>query len=277
LLFTNFERTILKDQPHKYWCQCVEHKTAEQTLKLPHMVTDGRILFVSNPILIWSSLPQGPMVGAKGLQFLNLRCLACFLNVVRTRLGINSMVLNNQFPCNVAPWRTPCATTAIFRDSSHGFYLEGCEIPGVFFRPFAERPDTPPPYLVCGGSPFDCQEGLCPNNWSFFGEEPFTNCQGGNQIGLNVKSYTCKVRLSLQGAPDSYYAGISPEGYDFTINPDIGVQLTYQDARTMARAIADSYLDWSAGMLSSRPDGRVAIVSNDNKVLTEWAHPWPQG
>jgi hypothetical protein len=250
---------ILADQPHEYYC-VVSNKGNSNDLALPEFISEDGPLFATNPLRVYSSEKLASSACGGNEKPLYLICLACFLNILRSRIGINKMLLNGQYLCDVSSWRTPCQTTAILKNANDTYYIEGCRKSGVFWKPLTEKPEFPPAFLMCGAKGMDCIWDECPNGWEFFDTEPMTLCKVSTNIPIGKAIGQCIIRFIT---PESqfFYAGISDEGFDFANTLKKAVRLDETAVFRIAKAIANVQLNWSQGMMSGKPGCRI-VVSN---------------
>ena len=257
--------TIIAGQPHDYYC-IVAKEPFMGTFQLPEFAVNGQERYIKEPLRLYSSKKLARRGCKRREESLHLMCLACFLNIVRSRFEVKSAVLNDYFPCNVVAWRAPCQTTAILTESSHRYYIEGCQDTGVFWRPVAEKPTTPPPFLVCGAQYIDCLWYDCPNGWEFMHEDPITLC---NMREFPVSMKTDALYSVRFKTPEvsMFYAGISEEGFDFTRVKDQAAQLSAKEAKRVATAIANVQINWSGGMMSGQPGCRVVVANKKGSEI----------
>jgi hypothetical protein len=264
---SDFKNTILSDQPHDYYCLVTETRSND-AIELPRMLTEDDILYVSNPLRVFNSEKFADKACTTGEKPLYLICLACFLNIIRTRLRIKKMILNNLFLCQVDAWRTPCQTTATFEHSGQTYFIEGCQESGVFWKNTQDKAITTPPFLQCGTTYLDCIWNECPNGWEYFEDEPITLCKiTENPIVSDGKDEDCIVSVQMNGTT-LYYAGISEEGFDFARDQMSAIRLSFTESRNLAKAIANVHMNWSQGMLAQESECEISVLNNGKDVLS---------
>lgn len=258
----NAIKNLLDGQPHDYYC-IVTHEPSNSSVLLPDFITEGDELFTSGQLNIYSSEKIARESCKNGEEPLYLICLSCFLNIVRSRLGLKEMVLDGVFHCEVAAWRAPCETTAMLRNQGEAYYIEGCRDSGVYWKPISEKAQTPPPFITCGTSEIECLWYECNNGWEFMDDDPVTLCKTKNSGDLTNAHRQCIVRFDT---PEIrvYYAGISPEGFDFAKSEEMAVQLNVEEAKRVARAIANVHINWSGGMMAEQ-SGCIVSALDENR------------
>jgi len=263
---TDFHRFI-RTQPHDYWC-LVSGKPDGESVRIPELAAGGRQLYTPPRLRAFSAKRNASAACAKGEEVLPLLCLSCFVNILRSRVGIEEMLLDGEHICEVRAWRSPCETTAILRHETGAYFAEGCRETGVFWRPVGELPGAPPPLSRCGALEGDCVWGKCHLGWPFLDAEPTTLCSVTAQRGLRpggqyaVWLETPELRLRC--------VGVSEEGFDLAPE-ESGMTPTFKGkvARRLAIAAANSLFGWEGGILAGQPDCRITVTDRqDNVCLT---------
>jgi hypothetical protein len=168
------------------------------------------------------------------------------------------MLLNEEYQCDVASWRTPCQTTAILKNNNDAYYIEGCRESGVFWKSMKDKPESPPAFLQCGATSMDCIWDGCPNGWEFFDTDPITLCKVSTKASIENPKSQYIINFEAQNT-NFFYAGISEEGFDFAKTRDFASHLNYKLAYRIAKAIANVQLNWSRGMMSGKPGCRIVV------------------
>ena len=115
---------ILQGQPHSYFC--VAHKRAARgAARVPGGATGGRKLFFSDRVCVYTSADLAAQAAGAGDEAFQLDCLHCFLQAVRESIGPRTLVINDEFECEIRCWRSYCQTTAIHHGADgRDFFLE---------------------------------------------------------------------------------------------------------------------------------------------------------
>ena len=258
-------KTLLQGQPHDYYC-IVSDEPSYSAVSLPDFITDGRELFIGDPLRIYSSKKLASDSSNLGEEPLHLICLVCFLNAVRSRLGLEDMLVDGTWRCKVVAWRAPCQTTAILRDQGDEYYIEGCRDSGVYWKPISEEATTPPPFLECGAPRIDCLWHECPNGWQFMDDDPVTLCEIKKNEILKSSHGQCTVRFRTDKIC-LYYAGISEEGFDLGLSETQAIRLNAEDASRVAVAIANVHMNWSGGIMTGQRHCSVAVLDEHQNEL----------
>ncbi len=256
---------LLTDQPHTYYCVASSAKEAGM-VKLPDMVTEGKRLYTTPAVRVYSSEELADAACVKKTdRALELVCLACFLNILRPRIGTDAMVLDDVLHCSVAAWRAPCQTTAVLEDDGERYYVEGCAEGGVFWSHASEKAETTPPFLQCGAQYADCVWGGCPRDYPYLNAEPITLCTTTRPADA-PPDVECHVRFD---APHGsfYFAGMSPQGFDMAPSPASAANLRADQAERVATALANVHIHWSDGMMAGAPGCSVTVVTTAGREV----------
>lgn len=263
---------ILQGQPHSYFC--VAHKRAAKgAARVPGGAAPGRKLFFTDRIHVYTSADLANQAAGAGDEVFQVDCLHCFLQAVRESFGPRTLVINDEFDCEIRCWRSYCQTTAVHQDANgNEYYLEGCADTGSVWKPLTTPAATPPEFLVCGASEFECIWGICPQHRDVAKEAPATLCEvrhlnHPHPPGVNYVVCVRKEKARF------YYAGIGEDGLEFTSDRKLAAQLNYESAENVARAAADVHLNWVEGMASRPGHGAVFVLDVEGHPLTELRPP----
>jgi hypothetical protein len=257
---------LLTGQPHTYYCVVTDCPGPGLTV-MPGEVTNWEFLRFSTPLRVYSSRSRARRACGKDEKPLELTCLACFLNVMRTQAELKTIRLNDFFDCEVHAWRSPCQTTALLTEGEQTYYIEGCRESGVYWKPTEVKPSTSPAFLQCGATGIDCIWSRCPRGWGHMDDVPITLCEVEKKgEPVDGSEPRCLVRFESPTV-QMFYAGIGEEGFNFTMAEPQAELLGWEEAQRVATAIANVQINWSGGMMSDEPQCRTVVLEPGGREL----------
>lgn len=90
---------------------------------------------------------------------------------------------------------------------------------------------------------------------------PITLCTTEEKAPISAAHQGCLVRCDIRNAR-LFYAGISPEGFDFSTDVSKATQLDGDLAKRVATAIANVQLNWAHGKMYG---GRIVVLNDKNE------------